>query len=109
MTDRRPAPLTQAERDRLQHLIRRAARQLGAEERGALLRLWERQQAQQAEDQQAAETRNRQLTAALDEVLRGFVHPVHPGYAGLQSRMEPAATVQAWRAVLMNTTKEPTP
>lgn len=44
MTDR-PAPLTIPERDRLHHLIRRAARHLGAEERGALLRLWEQQQA----------------------------------------------------------------
>lgn len=45
MTEQQAALLTQAERDRLQHLIRRAARHLGAEERGALLRLWERQQA----------------------------------------------------------------
>lgn len=51
-----------------------------------------------------AEARRDQLATALDEVLRSFIHPVHPGYAGLQSQMEPVATVEQWRAVLTGRT-----
>lgn len=58
-------------------------------------------------DLRAAHLRERQLTTVLDEVLRSFVHKVHPGYAGLQSQMEPVDVVERWRAVLANRQETP--
>lgn len=48
------------------------------------------------------------LAATLDEVLRHFVHPGHPGEPCLQTGWISVKTVDRWRAAL-NPPKEPTP
>lgn len=49
-----PLPLTQTERDHLDHLIRRAARHLTPDEQGRLLRLWEHDQADRQQERRSA-------------------------------------------------------
>lgn len=93
MTARPATPLTVPERDRLQHLIRRAARHLGAEERGSLLRLWERQQAAWQEPCTVAPP-SLGLRFSIGPCLVTGPHVEHRNATGTR-----------WRAVLNNTTK----
>ncbi|WP_063773526.1 hypothetical protein [Streptomyces rubellomurinus] len=56
MSRRRPTPpaLTDTERTRLDHLVRRAAVRLGPDEAGVLLRLWEHSEADHAQARRTA-------------------------------------------------------
>ncbi|ABD94193.1 unknown [Streptomyces phage mu1/6] len=66
MTHRTPThmPLTPTERERLDYLVRRAARHLGVGEEALLLRLWDHDQADRAQERRSAGG----LRAALDRL-----------------------------------------
>ncbi|MFD4658010.1 hypothetical protein ACFWP2_20570 [Kitasatospora sp. NPDC058444] len=49
-----PVPLTDTERTRLDHLVRRAAGRLGPDEAGVLLRLWEHDRSDRTQERRTA-------------------------------------------------------